>query len=49
MRYMLAALLALGIGIAAAVPAALAESNAAHTCYENGVASDCVTNAPPRH
>jgi hypothetical protein len=46
MQYMLAALLAVGIGIVAAVPAALAEGNAAHTCYGNGVASACVPNTP---
>ena len=46
MRYMLAALLALGIGIASVVPAALAEGNGAATCSENGVASACVPNAP---
>ena len=50
MRYMLAALLALGIGIIAAVPAALAEgNNGAGTCYVNGVASACVPNTPSPH
>ena len=49
MRHMLAALLALGIAIVAAVPDALAEGNGAATCSENGVASACVPNAPPPH
>jgi len=50
MRHMLAALLALGIAIVAAVPDALAEgNNGGSTCYVNGVASACVPNAPPPH
>jgi hypothetical protein len=49
MRYVLAALLALAIGIATTAPAALAEGNGAGTCYVNGVASACVPNSPPPH
>jgi len=49
MRHMLAALLALAIGITA-VPAALAEgNNGAGTCYVDGVASACVPNVPSPH
>jgi hypothetical protein len=43
MRYMFAALLALGIGITAAVPTALADGQG---CYKEGVAQDCVSPAP---
>ena len=45
MRSMLAMLLTLGIGITAAVPAALASDNAGPTCYVNGVAYSCVQPA----
>jgi hypothetical protein len=45
MRSMLAMLLTLGIGITAAVPAALASDNAGPTCYANGVAYSCVQPA----
>ena len=43
MRYVLAALLALGIGVMGAVPAALADGEG---CYSNGVAHDCVPPSP---
>jgi hypothetical protein len=43
MRYLFAALLALGIGITAAVPAALADGQG---CYKDGVAYDCATPTP---
>ena len=39
MRYAIAALLALGIGVIGVVPAALADGEG---CYSNGVAHDCV-------
>ncbi len=45
MRYMLAMLLTLGIGVTAAAPAALASDNAGPTCYVNGVAYSCVQPA----
>lgn len=41
MRYVLAMLLVLGIGVAAAMPAALAANNADPACYQNGVAVSC--------
>ena len=46
MRYLLTSLLALGIGITAAVPAAFAANNADPACYQNGVASSCTQPAP---
>jgi hypothetical protein len=43
MQYVIAALLALGIGVMGAVPAALADGEG---CYSNGVAHDCVPPSP---
>jgi len=43
MRYALAALLALGIGVVGIVPAALADGEG---CYSKGVAHDCVSPSP---
>ena len=43
MRYAIAALLALGIGVIGVVPAALADGEG---CYSNGVAHDCVPASP---
>jgi hypothetical protein len=45
MRYALAVLLALGIGVTAAVPAALAQAPATD-CYRDGVAFSCVQPTP---
>ncbi|GEM_PF-6727392 len=45
MRYALGMLLALGIGVTTAVPAALAQSPAPG-CYRDGVAVNCVQPAP---
>jgi hypothetical protein len=46
MRYALAALLTFGIGITAAIPAALAENNSGRGCYKDGVAFNCTLPAP---
>ena len=47
MRYALAALLAVGIGITAAIPAALAgDSGPGRACYKDGVAFSCTLPAP---
>ncbi len=46
MRYTLSVLLALGIAIATAVPAALAENNSGRGCYKDGVVSSCTPPAP---
>ena len=46
MRYALAALLAFGIGITAAIPAALAENNSGRGCYKDGVAFNRTLPAP---
>jgi hypothetical protein len=47
MRYVVAVLFALALGATAVVPAALAEGNAGHACYTDGVAHSCVAPAAP--
>jgi hypothetical protein len=45
MRYALAVLLALGIGIPTAIPAALAENNPGQGCHKDGVVYSCTRPA----
>lgn len=45
MRYMLATLLAVGLSLTPAAPAALAQSPG-QGCYDNGVAHSCTSPAP---
>jgi hypothetical protein len=46
MRYLLAALLVLGVGITTAIPTALDNNGPGRACYKDGVVSSC-TPPPP--